>query len=182
MMLQLGGMSITVTSLANAAAFGFGSLTTIPAIRWFCWQAVLCILADWVLQLTFFLACVALIERRHPAPPAAQPPPDSSSLRNLTHSSSNGHDLTGKVIACSADGISCQSTHCTTSCESQTVHEPHTTAVEFDSDDIMLPMAPTQSCSAPQMVHLHHNNADSEHHCRKSGQLLLEVCAHMHAY
>lgn len=32
--INLGGMSITVTSVTNAAAFMFGSLTTIPAIRW----------------------------------------------------------------------------------------------------------------------------------------------------
>jgi Patched family len=32
--LELGGMSITVTSLTNAAAFLFGSITSIPAIQW----------------------------------------------------------------------------------------------------------------------------------------------------
>lgn len=32
--LNLGGMSITVTSVTNAAAFMFGSLTSIPAVRW----------------------------------------------------------------------------------------------------------------------------------------------------
>ena len=32
--LNRGGMSITVTSLTNVAAFLFGSLTSIPAIRW----------------------------------------------------------------------------------------------------------------------------------------------------
>jgi Patched family len=33
-MLRAGGMSITVTSLTNCAAFLFGSITSIPAIRW----------------------------------------------------------------------------------------------------------------------------------------------------
>jgi hypothetical protein len=32
--LEKGGMSITVTSLTNATAFLFGSMTSIPAIRW----------------------------------------------------------------------------------------------------------------------------------------------------
>ena len=32
--LNLGGMSITVTSVTNATAFMFGSLTAIPAVRW----------------------------------------------------------------------------------------------------------------------------------------------------
>jgi Niemann-Pick C1 protein len=32
--LTLGGMSITVTSVTNFAAFMFGSITTIPAIQW----------------------------------------------------------------------------------------------------------------------------------------------------
>jgi predicted RND superfamily exporter protein len=38
--LSLGGMSITVTSVTNFAAFMFGSITSIPAIRWCaltCW-------------------------------------------------------------------------------------------------------------------------------------------------
>ena len=33
-MLARGGMSMTVTSLTNVAAFLFGSLTAIPAVRW----------------------------------------------------------------------------------------------------------------------------------------------------
>jgi hypothetical protein len=32
--LNLGGMSITVTSATNFAAFMFGSLTSIPAVTW----------------------------------------------------------------------------------------------------------------------------------------------------
>lgn len=32
--LNIGGMSITVTSLTNATAFMFGSMTVIPAVRW----------------------------------------------------------------------------------------------------------------------------------------------------
>ena len=32
--LNRGGMSITVTSLTNVAAFLFGSQTSIPAIQW----------------------------------------------------------------------------------------------------------------------------------------------------
>lgn len=33
--LNLGGMSITVTSLTNTTAFLFGSMTAIPAVRWY---------------------------------------------------------------------------------------------------------------------------------------------------
>ena len=33
--LNLGGMSITVTSVTNAVAFMFGSLTAIPAVQWY---------------------------------------------------------------------------------------------------------------------------------------------------
>lgn len=32
--LNIGGMSITVTSVTNAIAFMFGSLTAIPAVQW----------------------------------------------------------------------------------------------------------------------------------------------------
>ena len=32
--LNLGGMSITVTSVTNATAFMFGSMTAIPSVRW----------------------------------------------------------------------------------------------------------------------------------------------------
>ena len=42
------GLSITVTSLTDVIAFLLGSLTIIPAIRYFCIYAALCILFDYV--------------------------------------------------------------------------------------------------------------------------------------
>eukprot|EP00892_Ulva_mutabilis_P004763 jgi/Ulvmu1/2659/UM014_0114.1 len=58
------GLSVSVTSLSNIAAFTMGSITEIPAVRWFCWTAAISIAMDWVLQLTFFLGCLVLTERR----------------------------------------------------------------------------------------------------------------------
>ena len=41
--LNVGGMSITVTSATNFAAFMFGSLTSIPAVKWCAAAPVSCI-------------------------------------------------------------------------------------------------------------------------------------------
>lgn len=62
--METGGVSITVTSLTNLAAFALGSITSISAIRWFCQYAAIAVAADYVLQITFFLACFVLTERR----------------------------------------------------------------------------------------------------------------------
>ena len=103
-MLNLGGMSITVTSAANVGAFLFGSMTAIPAIKWFCYTAVLCVICDWVLQLTFFLAAFALVEKHMPPPWLADPttrlPPAYKGLlrpafwRRKAHSAQHTADLT----------------------------------------------------------------------------------------
>lgn len=58
------GSSVTVTSLTNLLAFGLGSVSLIPAIRWFCFTAAIAIFCDYCMQLTFFVACMAIVERR----------------------------------------------------------------------------------------------------------------------
>jgi hypothetical protein len=36
-MVELGGMSILVTSVTDCLAFLIGTLNSIPALSWFCW-------------------------------------------------------------------------------------------------------------------------------------------------
>ncbi|KAK7483450.1 hypothetical protein BaRGS_00025249 [Batillaria attramentaria] len=65
--LKLAGVSITVTSLTDAVAFGVGASTVIPSLSAFCLYAVLGIIALLGLVATFFSACLALDERRRRA-------------------------------------------------------------------------------------------------------------------
>ena len=58
------GVSITVTSVTNIAAFAIGSLTVIPDLSSFCKYAALAQFFLYVSQNTFFIACVVLNERR----------------------------------------------------------------------------------------------------------------------
>ncbi|XP_076441160.1 patched domain-containing protein 3-like isoform X2 [Babylonia areolata] len=62
--LKKAGVSITVTSITDAVAFGVGASTVIPALSAFCVYAVLGIFALYVLVATFFSACLCLDERR----------------------------------------------------------------------------------------------------------------------
>ena len=62
--LRTGGVTITATSLTDLLAFALGSISSIPAIRIFCSYAAACIAADWLLQITFFVACLTFDERR----------------------------------------------------------------------------------------------------------------------
>ncbi|XP_070195122.1 patched domain-containing protein 3-like isoform X2 [Littorina saxatilis] len=62
--LKQAGVSITVTSVTDAVAFGVGASTVIPALSAFCVYAVLGIFALFVLVSTFFSACLSLDERR----------------------------------------------------------------------------------------------------------------------
>lgn len=58
------GVSITVTSVTNIAAFAIGSLTVIPDLSSFCKYAALSQFFLYVSQNTFFISCVVLNERR----------------------------------------------------------------------------------------------------------------------
>ena len=58
------GPTVTATSLTNIIAFLLGSMTTIPALRSFCIYAGICILCDYILQVTFFLSVLTLFERQ----------------------------------------------------------------------------------------------------------------------
>ncbi|MDO9013585.1 MAG: MMPL family transporter, partial [Polynucleobacter sp.] len=54
------GGSVTLASLCEALAFFLGALTDMPAIRALCLFAGTAVLADWILQLTVFAACIHL--------------------------------------------------------------------------------------------------------------------------
>ena len=62
--LAIAGGSITLTSFTNLVAFGIGATTVIPALRSFCLFASVAVGVDYALQLTLFLAHVALDEER----------------------------------------------------------------------------------------------------------------------
>ena len=61
---ERAGASIAITSLTNVLAFALGSLTVIPAVRWFCLYASVTILCDFVVVASFFFAVLALLETR----------------------------------------------------------------------------------------------------------------------
>lgn len=56
------GPTVTATSLTNIIAFLLGSITAIPALRSFCIYAGICILCDYIMQVTFFLSVMTLFE------------------------------------------------------------------------------------------------------------------------
>lgn len=58
------GLSISLTTLTSTAAFGLGCISTIPAIFWLCMYAFPTVVIVFLYQMTFFIACVALDERR----------------------------------------------------------------------------------------------------------------------
>ena len=58
------GLSITMTSLTSTMAFGLGCLSTIPAIFWLCLYGFPTVVIVYIYQLTFFVACIVLDERR----------------------------------------------------------------------------------------------------------------------
>ena len=62
--MSTAGMSITVTSFTDIFAFLIGSTTSLPALRNFCFFAALGIFFDYLYQLTFFAAFLAIDERR----------------------------------------------------------------------------------------------------------------------
>ena len=58
------GMSVFLTSITSALAFGLGALSAIPAVSWLCLYAFPAILFDLLYQVTFFIAILVLDERR----------------------------------------------------------------------------------------------------------------------
>jgi Niemann-Pick C1 protein len=58
------GLSITLTSMTSALAFGLGCISSIPAIYWLCLYAFPAIIFIFIYQLTFFVALIALDQRR----------------------------------------------------------------------------------------------------------------------
>lgn len=58
------GLSITMTSFTSTMAFGLGCLSTIPAIFWLCLYGFPTVIIVYLYQLSFFVACMVLDERR----------------------------------------------------------------------------------------------------------------------
>lgn len=61
------GMSIVFTSLTDVLAFGVGSLTTVPALRWFTQYAASAVAWILILEILFFTAALELDSRRQAA-------------------------------------------------------------------------------------------------------------------
>ena len=59
-----GGMSILITSVTDALAFFFGSMTVLPALSWFCVFAGIGVVVCFLLQIFFFMPFLVLNERR----------------------------------------------------------------------------------------------------------------------
>jgi predicted RND superfamily exporter protein len=59
--------SITATSLTDIVAFAFGAATMIPIVRWFCFYAAVCVLIDYLYQITFFVALMVIDHHRKKA-------------------------------------------------------------------------------------------------------------------
>jgi len=59
-----GGMSILITSVTDALAFFFGSITVLPALSWFCVFAGIGVVVCFLLQIFFFMPFLVLNERR----------------------------------------------------------------------------------------------------------------------
>ncbi|XP_071492615.1 patched domain-containing protein 3-like [Diadema antillarum] len=51
-------ISITITTLTDAMAFGFGAISPLPAVRVFCFYTGVAVLFDYLFQITFFGACM----------------------------------------------------------------------------------------------------------------------------
>lgn len=62
--MEVIGLSIFVTTLTTMVAFGLGSMSPVPAIRWLCFYALPIIFIDFIFQITFFIALLVLDERR----------------------------------------------------------------------------------------------------------------------
>ncbi|XP_070553523.1 patched domain-containing protein 3-like [Ptychodera flava] len=60
-------MSITITSLTDVIAFGIGVTSFFPSVRIFCIYTGIAVLFDYLYQITFFGACMALMGEREAA-------------------------------------------------------------------------------------------------------------------
>ena len=58
------GMSIFLTTVTSATAFGLGCLSSVPAVVWLVLYAFPTIIFVFLSQLTFFVACIVMDERR----------------------------------------------------------------------------------------------------------------------
>jgi len=58
------GLSITLTTITSATAFALGCLSSVPAVSWLVLYAFPTIIVVFIYQLTFFIACIVLDERR----------------------------------------------------------------------------------------------------------------------
>ena len=58
------GVSISITSITDILAFALGCSSRLPALATFCAFAAVGILADYLLQISFFVGCMALDARR----------------------------------------------------------------------------------------------------------------------
>jgi len=63
-MMRYAGVSITITSLTSLFSFAVSSSTSLPALSNFCGFASLGIFFDYFNQITFFVACIVLDEKR----------------------------------------------------------------------------------------------------------------------
>ena len=62
--LKHAGVSITITSITDIAAFAVGGTTVLPGLRSFCLYASVGIVSIYFFQCTFFVACLSLDQRR----------------------------------------------------------------------------------------------------------------------
>ncbi|CAM9475163.1 unnamed protein product [Discosporangium mesarthrocarpum] len=62
--LARSGLSITYTSLTDFVAFMLGSTASLPAVKYFCLYAAVSILFNYILQVTAFVAILAMDSRR----------------------------------------------------------------------------------------------------------------------
>ncbi|GAX11662.1 hypothetical protein FisN_7Lh023 [Fistulifera solaris] len=58
------GMSIVLTTLTSTLAFGLGCLSSVPAVFWLCLYACFTIFIVLMFQLTFFVGCIVVDEKR----------------------------------------------------------------------------------------------------------------------
>jgi Niemann-Pick C1 protein len=58
------GVSITLTTLTSAFAFALGCTSSVPAVYWVCLYAFPSVIMVYFYQLTFFVACISLDQKR----------------------------------------------------------------------------------------------------------------------